>query len=130
MSSGAGRARGSLPVRHGAGKILDLRYGVAGLGATGGLSEVIATKNGSRATVFAKASCTIIDVWLPAKPKSKNTLEAPSMNDPNASVVLDITPPSGERIEGCTFWRYHYGETPPPKHKKNDKRDGSNFSGA
>jgi hypothetical protein len=58
----------------------------------------------------ADAGCTKIDVWLP----NKNIATAPTMNDPNATVVLDITPPSKGEESNCTEMHYHSG-TPPPK---------------
>jgi hypothetical protein len=42
---------------------------------------------------------------------------APTINDPNASVVLDITPPPVGNSK-CTVWKYHYGDKPPTREKK------------
>jgi hypothetical protein len=50
--------------------------------------------------------CANVEVWFP----TSNTDMAPSVNDPNASVTFDISPPeNGE----CGKWKWHYGEHPP-----------------
>lgn len=60
--------------------------------------------------------CAKIDVWLPKIAAQ----QAPTINDPNASVILDITPPPSGKSGNCTVWVYHYGEPPPVK--KPDRR--------
>jgi hypothetical protein len=54
-------------------------------------------------------TCAIIDVWLP----KSDMLQAPTMNDSNATVTLDITPPVSGNPGKCAIWKYHYGEAPP-----------------
>jgi hypothetical protein len=55
--------------------------------------------------------CAKVDAWFPAS--TKNIMEAPTINDPNASVTLDITPPSEDSNgENCAVWVYHYGKPP------------------
>ena len=56
--------------------------------------------------------CAQVDVWIPAD--MANAQQAPTINDPNASVTLDITPSPNGR--DCSIWHYHYlkkGERPP-----------------
>jgi hypothetical protein len=55
-------------------------------------------------------SCAHVDVWLPEN--TNNVVRAPTMNDPNASVTLDITPPSESPRGDCAIWVYHYGNSP------------------
>jgi hypothetical protein len=40
-------------------------------------------------------------------------LETPAINDPTATVTLDIYPPQAGESADCSVWHYHYG-TPPP----------------
>ncbi len=55
-------------------------------------------------------TCANVDVWLPES--MRNITEAPTINDPNASIILDIKPPlEGERGD-CAVWVYHYGNPP------------------
>jgi hypothetical protein len=55
-------------------------------------------------------ACTRVNVWLPES--AKNMQQAPTTNDPNASVTLDIRSPlDGERGD-CAVWTYHYGNPP------------------
>jgi hypothetical protein len=58
-------------------------------------------------TVWAKTGCAVIDVWDP----NKYMQQTPNANDPNASVTLDITPPSSPKSR-CTIWKWH-GEAAP-----------------
>ncbi len=55
-------------------------------------------------------SCARIDAWIPKS--SKNIVQAPIMNDPNAMVILDITPPSEGSGRDCAECVYHYGNAP------------------
>ncbi len=64
---------------------------------------------GSATPAWAKAKCATVDVWLPES--MRNIEKAPALNDPNASITLDITP-APHNGAGCAVWRYHYG--PPP----------------
>jgi len=58
-------------------------------------------------------NCAQVDVWIPED--IINAQQAPTINDPSASITLDIIPsPSGR---DCEIWHYHYlrkGEKPPP----------------
>jgi hypothetical protein len=68
--------------------------------------------------IWAKAGCTTVDVWLPDN-RSINT--APTINDPNASITLDITPPSRcsqNKDSNCVIYRYHHGNPPPLMKRK------------
>jgi hypothetical protein len=49
-------------------------------------------------------SCARVDVWMPES--MKNIQQAPTINDPNASVALLITPPS-DGLSNCAEWTYH-----------------------
>jgi hypothetical protein len=70
----------------------------------------------SEMAVWASTGCSRIDAWFPES--MKNALQAPTINDPNASVTLDITPPSGDSRGDCAVWVYHYGN-PPDKPQEN-----------
>jgi hypothetical protein len=58
--------------------------------------------------------CAQVDVWIPAD--MANAQQAPTINDPNAIVTLDITPsPTGS---DCQTWHWHYlrkGEKAPAR---------------
>jgi len=56
-------------------------------------------------------ACAKVTVWLP---KNSDPTKSPTANDPNAKVILDITPPSG-KAGNCSVWEYRYGEPPPLK---------------
>jgi len=64
-------------------------------------------------------SCARVDVWLP---KNIDPSKSPTANDPNAKVILDITPPSSGKAGNCSIWECRYGEPPPlespPQRKK------------
>ena len=59
-------------------------------------------------------NCASVDVWLPESMRNSSTLQTPALNDPNAAVTLDITPPQSGKAATCSVWHYHYG-TPPQK---------------
>ena len=63
--------------------------------------------------------CTKIDVWLP----NKDITRAPTMNDPNATVILDINPPSEDEKPNDLHMQFHYGP-PPPFPGEKEKPDG------
>jgi len=67
---------------------------------------------------WADATCSKVDAWFPES--MKNMQQAPTINDPNAIVTLDITPPSGQTNEECCVWVYHYGD-PPHEFKRKNK---------
>jgi hypothetical protein len=71
----------------------------------------IMVRHGGRAD---EGACAHVDVWFP----SKNIQQAPTMNDPNAKVILDITPPSSGMAGNCSMWKYHDGEAPPTKPRR------------
>jgi hypothetical protein len=51
-----------------------------------------------------------VDVWM--GDSMRNIAKAPTINDPNDSITLDIKPPlNGERGD-CAVWVYHYGNPP------------------
>ena len=57
----------------------------------------------------ACCACTKVDVWMNG---ISNIEQAPTINDANASITLDIKPPlNGERGD-CAVWVYHYGNPP------------------
>jgi len=64
-------------------------------------------------------ACTRVDVWM--SKSMANAQQTPTINDPNASVTLDTTPPSDSSQGHCTTWVYHYGNPPS---KKLDSRPG------
>jgi hypothetical protein len=67
---------------------------------------------GSAPEITKLGACARVDVWLPESMRNSSTLQTPAINDPNASVTLNIKPPlEGERGD-CTVWRYHYGDPP------------------
>jgi hypothetical protein len=49
-------------------------------------------------------ACTHVDVWM--SESATNAQQAPTINDPNASATLVITPPSGKK-SNCTEWSYY-----------------------
>src|SRR5216684_19356 len=61
-------------------------------------------------------ACGVVDAWLPKDwfPANSKVLQAPTTNDSNASIVLDINPPTSGQVTDCVLWRYHYG-TPPTR---------------
>ena len=58
----------------------------------------------------AAEACTVVDVWLPES--TRYVAEAPTINDPNAKVTLDISPPLEGSGGNCAVWIYHYGNPP------------------
>jgi hypothetical protein len=60
--------------------------------------------------VWENRGCSRVDAWFPES--IKNALQAPTINDANATVTLDITPPSGDSRGDCAVWVYHYGNPP------------------
>jgi hypothetical protein len=70
---------------------------------------------------WSKEACAKVDVWFPES--MRNVQQAPTMNDPNATVTFDITPPLRQTNEECSVWVYHYGD-PPHKFKRKNKDIG------
>lgn len=66
--------------------------------------------------LWADAGCTRIDVWFP----NKNITKAPTINDPNATVILDITPPLENKESDCVIYYYHYGDPPPKQTERSE----------
>jgi hypothetical protein len=58
----------------------------------------------------ATGDCARVTIWLP---KNSDPSVSPTMNDPNAKVILDISPPPSGRAGNCSVWEYRYGEPPP-----------------
>jgi hypothetical protein len=56
--------------------------------------------------------CAKVIVWLP---KNSDPSKSPTVNDPNAKVILDITPPPSGKAGNCSVLEYRYGEPPPLK---------------
>jgi len=87
---------------------------IPNLGTTGIFSllpRVIPPRWSWKASV--RSACTIVDVWRP----SNDAQSKPNANDPNASVFLDIHPPSSGKPANCTIWRNHYGKPPSRRQK-------------
>lgn len=63
----------------------------------------------------AEEDCTTVEVWMPDETTSAQ--QAPAMNDPNATIILDITPPQKKTKSDCTVW-HHHKEAPPPMREK------------
>ena len=53
------------------------------------------------------ADCARVGVWL----NNNDPRQAPTTNDKNAIVTLDITP--SKNGANCAVWQYHYGKAPP-----------------
>ena len=68
-------------------------------GGTTGTAPETATKP------WANTDCGDVDVWFP----QKNMTTAPSVNDPNATVTIRISPPLNDD-SNCRTWRYHYDQ--------------------
>ena len=49
--------------------------------------------------------CAQVDVWIPESMAKADS--APTLNDPNASITLDITPSKSE-TSACSLLKYHY----------------------
>jgi len=50
-------------------------------------------------------ACTRVDIWMSKSPK--DATQTPTINDPDASATLVITPPSKRKSGNCTEWLYH-----------------------
>jgi hypothetical protein len=76
-------------------------------GGTTGIAAGMEIVDGGSVGGGCWAACTRVDVWMPES--SKDMQQAPTINDPKASVIFLITPPS-EGNSNCAEWAYH--ETP------------------
>src|SRR6266436_8189756 len=56
--------------------------------------------------IMREGSCANVDVWFPWS--IKEAQQAPTINDPNASVILDINPPLEDSGRDCAVWAFHY----------------------
>jgi hypothetical protein len=83
--------------------ILGLRPGMAGMNA--GMATPLLR-------VGADGDCAVATMWLPEK---SDPTKNPITSDPNAKVVLDISPPPSGNAGDCVVLRYKYGEPPPLK---------------
>jgi hypothetical protein len=85
-----------------------------GGGGTTGVNG-FSSNRGAGGLLWAKAKdCRTVETWGLPKPK-KDAQSTPSTNDPNATVMFRITPPSSGSAGNCTVWKYHEGEAPKPQ---------------
>ncbi len=56
--------------------------------------------------------CAKVTVWIP---KSSDPTTSPTIKDPNAKVILDISPPISGKAGNCSTLEFKYGEPPPQK---------------
>jgi len=79
-------------------------------GTTGSLASFIPI--GRDGPVGGAEVCARVTVWIL---KNSDPNSSPTANDPNAKVILDITPPISGKAGNCFVWEYRYGKPPPLK---------------
>lgn len=80
---------------------------------------------GEGSAANAEERCTTVDMWDPDDIMSAE--QAPTMNDPNASVTLDISPPKHKTNSDCVVWRRHKRFPPTWKGHGGTSRDPMSF---
>ena len=60
----------------------------------------------------AEGACAEIDVWLPESMRNNRVLQAPTINDPNATVTLDVRPPVSNSSGNCATLCHNYDNLP------------------
>lgn len=85
-------------------------YGLVPAGATGDGDDVdFAGDSWAKAT----SGCTKVEMWFPFPKSDMQT--APTMNDPNATITVRITPPSSGNAGNCVVRKNHYRVRPKAK---------------
>ncbi len=75
-------------------------------------------------TLVDGGDCANNDIWFP----NKDITRTPDINDPNANVILDITPPFGHEKGNGVKMHFHYGW--PPDLEERAKPENDNTQGS